>query len=66
VVWDGGRICLLLSDGTDGGIARPNSPVSQALRTIGVSAEEGKDEFDTVGLGTHRSTDAWAAAQTAE
>ncbi|RST52508.1 hypothetical protein [Variovorax sp. DXTD-1] len=66
VVWDGGRVALLLSDGTDGGIAWPNSPVSRALRTIGVSAEDGKDEFDTLGLGTHRSTNAWAAAQSAE
>lgn len=62
MVWDAGQVKLLLSDGGDHGIAWPNSPVSQALRTIGVIAEEGKDEFDTVGLGTHRSTDQWAAA----
>ena len=40
----------------------PNSPISQALRRIGVVALEGKDEFDTVGLGAHRSTERWAAA----
>lgn len=65
VVWDGGRVILQLSDGSEGSIAWPNSPVSQALRTIGVKAEDGKDEFDTVGLGTHRSTDRWATAHAA-
>ena len=38
----------------------PNSPISQALRAIGVLAEEGMDEFDTVGLGKHRETHRWA------
>jgi hypothetical protein len=38
----------------------PNSPISQALRVIGVVAEEGMDEFDTVGLGKHRETQQWA------
>jgi hypothetical protein len=40
----------------------PNSPISQALRAIGVVAEEGMDEFDTVGLGKHRHTHRWAEA----
>ncbi len=38
----------------------PNSPISQALRMIGVAAEAGMDEFDTVGLGRNRHTDRWA------
>jgi hypothetical protein len=38
----------------------PNTPISQALRLIGVVAERGKDEFDTVGLGKHRETHRWA------
>jgi hypothetical protein len=38
----------------------PNSPISQALRVIGVVAERGKDEFDTVGLGRLRETHQWA------
>ena len=38
----------------------PNSPISQALRAIGVRAAEGMDEFDTVGLGQHRETHRWA------
>ena len=41
----------------------PNSPISQALRAIGVLAEEGMDEFDTVGLGKHRKTHKWAETQ---
>lgn len=40
----------------------PNSPISQALRSIGAVAEPGKDEFDTVGLGRYRSTERWAKA----
>jgi hypothetical protein len=38
----------------------PNSPISQTLRIIGVVAEQGMDEFDTVGLGKHRETHRWA------
>ena len=40
----------------------PNSSISQALRTIGVAADAGKDEFDSLGLGNHRETHRWAAA----
>ena len=38
----------------------PNTPISQALRLMGVTSEPGKDEFDTLGLGVHRSTEKWA------
>jgi hypothetical protein len=41
----------------------PNSPISQALRTLGVVAEQGLDEFDTVGLGKHRQTHDWAESR---
>jgi hypothetical protein len=40
----------------------PHSPISQALRLIGVVADGGLDEFDTVGLGRHRETHRWAAS----
>jgi hypothetical protein len=40
----------------------PNSPISQALRMIGVVAEAGEDEFDTLGLGKNRETHKWAAS----
>lgn len=33
--------------------------INQALRFLGVESEDGKDEFDTVGLGRHRLTDMW-------
>ena len=59
IVWEEARVILQLSSE---GVEWPNSPVSQALRAIGIKAEDGKDEFDTVGLGTHRSTDRWASA----
>lgn len=40
----------------------PNSAISQALRAIGVIANAGQDEFDTLGLGHHRETHRWADA----
>lgn len=35
------------------------SPISQALRELGVVRDPGADEFDTVRLGWHRETDDW-------
>ncbi|MFC3891451.1 hypothetical protein ACFOWZ_08180 [Lentzea rhizosphaerae] len=35
------------------------SPISLALRRLGVEKGEPHDEFDAVGLGRHRSTSAW-------
>lgn len=40
----------------------PNSAISQAIRKLGIMAAEGKDEFDTVGLGRYRKTHRWAEA----
>lgn len=34
----------------------PDASISQALRAIGVAADAGKDEFDSLGLGDHRKT----------
>jgi len=36
--------------------------IDEALRLLGVEAEAGKDEFDTVGLGRFRKSETWAAA----
>jgi len=59
LVWDKGS--LMFSPTTQGyNQVWPNSPISQALRIIGVVAEPGMDEFDTVGLGRHRETHRWA------
>jgi hypothetical protein len=35
------------------------SPISRVLHTLGIHAAVGLDEFDTVGLGRHRSTRGW-------
>lgn len=35
------------------------SPISQALRTLGVERGGSFDEFDVVGLGRHRETEDW-------
>jgi hypothetical protein len=58
LVWREGR--LRFSPATPGyrGVW-PDSPISQALRAIGVVAEAGQDEFDTAGLGKHRETHRW-------
>jgi hypothetical protein len=61
LVWDKGS--LRFSPATPGyDQSWPNSPISQALRTIGVVAEGCMDEFDTVNLGKHRETHRWAAS----
>lgn len=39
----------------DGGPIRPAADINDALRTLGVAAAQGLDEFDTVGLGDQRS-----------
>jgi hypothetical protein len=36
-------------------------PINAALAAIGVVRERGQDEFDSIGLGRHRSMDAWQA-----
>ena len=33
--------------------------VNEAVRFLGVQAAKGQDEFDTLGLGAHRRTEAW-------
>jgi len=59
LVWDKGT--LRFSPTSPGyGQNWPNSPISHTLRMIGVVAEQGMDEFDTVGLGKHRKTHQWA------
>ena len=38
---------------------RPGMAINVALRALGVHAENGHDEFDTLGLATHRWTGDW-------
>ncbi|RSM63494.1 hypothetical protein DMH03_16060 [Amycolatopsis sp. WAC 01376] len=56
-VWDGGETVLgpLHSAEDDSG----GSPISQALRWLGVVKGDHFDEFDAVGLGRHRYTGDW-------
>jgi hypothetical protein len=59
VVWDSGSVRF--SPVTKGyEQVWPNSPISQALRMIGVVANDREDEFDALGLGKHRKTQNWA------
>jgi hypothetical protein len=51
VVWEGGAV-------RNGPLATENA-IDQALRDLGVVANAGTDEFDTVGLNRWRSTSEW-------
>jgi hypothetical protein len=62
LVWDGGSLRFSpTTPGYDQGW--PNTPISQALRLLGVVADNGMDEFDTVGLGKHRETHRWTESR---
>ncbi|MEU7723169.1 hypothetical protein [Streptomyces tibetensis] len=61
-VWDGGGVVLgplRMEEGEP--FAPAGSPVSQALRRLGVVRSAGQDEFSVVGLDRHRHTEAWCA-----
>lgn len=68
VVWIEGEVVLNLGDDEDSMSAWPDSPISRALRHIGVVTAKGEDEFDAISLGRYRSNEAWAqqAARTSE
>jgi len=51
IIWSDGEIVF-------GPLRQPDA-INQALRRFGVNADQGKDEFDSVGLGRHRHTDQW-------
>ena len=59
-VWDGGEAVLgPLRLGEDEPFPQDGSPISQALRRLGVAKDNHYDEFDAVGLGRHRDTEDW-------
>jgi hypothetical protein len=59
-VWDVGKVALgPLHKGEQEKFAAGGSPISQALRRLGVTKGDHVDEFDAVGLGRHRRTDDW-------
>lgn len=61
-VWADGGIALgPLTIGEFEPSPAEGTPISRALRRIGARTEEGRvDEFESVGLGRHRSTGGWA------
>jgi hypothetical protein len=65
VVWKDGQLALHLSDDENNMSQWPDSPISRALRYIGVKTAEGEDEFDALGLGRYRSNEDWARAHKA-
>jgi hypothetical protein len=61
-VWDRGKADLgplHLAEGEP--FPADGSPISQALRRLGAVKGDHFDEFDAVGLGRHRHTEAWLA-----
>ncbi|TGN74781.1 hypothetical protein E5083_21640 [Streptomyces bauhiniae] len=59
-VWEGGEVVLgplHLPEGEE--LPAEGSPISRALRRLGVVAGAGEDEFSAVGLGRHRATEDW-------
>jgi hypothetical protein len=59
-VWDSGKVVLgPLSLAEKAPIPAADTPISQALRRLGVTKGDYHDEFDAVGLGRHRDTDDW-------
>jgi hypothetical protein len=63
MVWRDGRVVRdpHREESTGHGKPRPQAewPINAALREIGVWTTGASDEFDSIGLGSHRSTDEW-------
>jgi hypothetical protein len=63
MVWDAGQVVLgHLHLAAGASIPAVGTPISQALRRLGVITGEHQDEFDAVGLGRHRDTEDWLAS----
>ncbi|SMQ13864.1 hypothetical protein SAMN06272771_0142 [Streptomyces sp. Ag82_O1-12] len=61
-VWDAGTMALAPLHVDEGEPFPPaGSPVSQALRRLGVVAGAAGDEFSAVGLDRHRHSEAWVS-----
>ncbi|MFC8142552.1 hypothetical protein ACFUKV_12460 [Streptomyces paradoxus] len=61
-VWDGGTIAIAPLHVDEGEPFAPaGSPISQALRRLGVVTSGGEDEFSAVRLGRHRHSEGWIA-----
>jgi hypothetical protein len=56
----GAQACVVFTDGSQ--VGQPlvsEKAINQALQILGVSKGSAFDEFEAVGLGAHRDTDAW-------
>jgi hypothetical protein len=53
---------LISQNGAGAGINVSHDAINDALAWLGVLPRDGKDRFDTVGLGKHRETDRWLAS----
>jgi hypothetical protein len=63
-VWDSGKVVLgPLSLAEKAPIPAADTPISQALRRLGVTKGDYHDEFDAVGLGRHRGTEEWLSSR---
>jgi hypothetical protein len=63
VLWDTGQVVLgRLHLAERASIPAVGTPISQALRRLGVTKGDHQDEFDAVGLGRHRNTEDWLAS----
>ncbi|WP_232660619.1 hypothetical protein [Pseudonocardia sp. TRM90224] len=62
-VWFDGDLVLGPISVEPGKPAAGCTPISQALRALGVVSGGHEDEFDAVGLGRHRETDDWLTSR---
>jgi hypothetical protein len=64
-VWQGGTVVLgpLVLTEDESWPAPGWSPISQALRHLGASADGHYDEFDAISLGRHRHVEDWLPAR---
>lgn len=53
---------LISQNGASAGVNVSGDAINDALAWLGVEPQDGKDHFDTVGLGKHRETDSWLAS----
>jgi hypothetical protein len=62
IVWKDSQVVLSIGDDEDNMSKWPDSPISRALRHVGVTVRPDQDEFDAIGLGRFRSNESWAEA----
>jgi len=58
----GEQYAVVAEDGAIVSFWEGDHPINEALRRLGITSEDGLDEFDTVGLGLTRSNEAMIAS----